>query len=428
MVGSICNRQWRAWARAAFGFGCWAGACLCRRPLALAVLCTLLTGSRQATSQAAIEPLADGAAPAGSASRSAKEGRRLAWRGTRLVWAQSATTQTLGVGHDPQTRNPTHEMSYLLRPRYSVYVDRVQAASLAAECGVARELTNSDLTTRRGQWSLTDAMLYGSYGRLLQVSGRKGEAPVLPDEAMSTSTREYISAVGLQLPVLTFPTSWVSWHNGTRLGLGWLAALQQSFPLSGLGSRLLPAAEVGLAVGYTHLFTVATEPTSAEVARTRMDPDGALVVSDQLDGAAFARHQVTLAVTATVFWSHRIAWTNRMGWRPSYRYRFSQPQQVCGVVSTGCVTVDSVQDPQACSVVTHFSSEVGVRPWRQLGLSVGYSNVTLQLRPDGRRRNVLYSPDARFQLAVTFHLDELYTTFAGRGAGASAAAVQAGLR
>jgi hypothetical protein len=65
-------------------------------------------------------------------------------------------------------------------------------------------------------------------------------------------------------------------------------------------------------------------------------------------------------------------------------------------------------------VLTEFSSDLGIRVFRELGVSVGYTNLAPQLGPDGQRRNVFYSPAARFRLAVTMHLDELYQTASRR--------------
>jgi len=43
------------------------------------------------------------------------------------------------------------------------------------------------------------------------------------------------------------------------------------------------------------------------------------------------------------------------------------------------------------------------------GLSFGYANLTAQLGPDGRRRGVFYSPDARFYGTLSVSLDHLYS-------------------
>jgi hypothetical protein len=49
----------------------------------------------------------------------------------------------------------------------------------------------------------------------------------------------------------------------------------------------------------------------------------------------------------------------------------------------------------------------------EMSLAVGYNNVTGQLGADGKRRNMLYSPDARVFLTVTAHIDEIYKTASG---------------
>jgi len=169
-----------------------------------------------------------------------------------------------------------------------------------------------------------------------------------------------------------------------------------------------------LLVGYRHTFTEATEATGAGFERVRMNTEGIPVVSDQLDGAAFAEHQLTFAVSGTWFLTPRISWSGSWAWRPVYHYRFREDPAVCGVVSTGCVTVQAGDDVRHHTVVTQFSSDLGVRVFDELGISVGYTNLALQLGPDGQRRNPLYSPAARFRLAITMHLDELYQTAAGR--------------
>ena len=338
----------------------------------------------------------------------------LAWRGTRLGWSQSVTAETLGVGSDVQTRNPTYEMTYALRPRYYWYADAVQSLSVRGEIGATRELTNSDTTTKRGEWSLTDAMLYGVYGRLLHQAGDIGRGLTLPDELVVSAGRDFETAAALRLPVLTLPTSTVSRKNGTVLGLGVDLALSQALPLFGATSEVLPGVVLDVLAGYQHTFTEATEATGAGFERVRMNTEGIPVVSDQLDGAAFAEHQFTFAFASTWFLTPRISWSGSWAWRPAYHYRFREDQELCGVVSTGCVTVQAGDDVRHHTVVTQFSSDLGFRVFEELGVSVGYTNLALQLGPDGRRRNMFYSPAARFRLAITMHLDELYQTAAKR--------------
>jgi hypothetical protein len=379
---------------------------------------TTQTGTTQTgTTQTAADPRGEGRPDQQSGApgeQPASKPAPLPWRGTKLVWAQSLTTETVGIGQPVQSSNPTYDTVYSLRPRYYLYGDGVQVVSARGEIGMGRELTNSDTTTERGEWSLTDARLYGAYARLLHQAGPLGPAPLLPDDVRATKAPDVMTAVALQAPLLTFPTSTVSRNNGTLLGLGVLGAVAQTLPVLGVNSDLLPTLALQLAVAYQHTFTDSTEPTSGGLGRVRMDPDGVSVPSDQLGGAAFAAHQLTLIFAGSLFLTRSLSWSANFGWRPSWKYQFEREQELCGVVATGCITIDTVEDARTYAVVSEFGTEFGWRALDQLGVSFGYTNATLQLAPDGTRRNVFYSPDARFQLVVTMHLDELYSTVTHR--------------
>jgi len=82
--------------------------------------------------------------------------------------------------------------------------------------------------------------------------------------------------------------------------------------------------------------------------------------------------------------------------------------QVCGVVLTGCTQATGVENPQTRLALTYFQTEVWGRLTDTLELTVGYANLATQLAPDGQRRNILYSPDARFYLTLNVYLDQLY--------------------
>jgi len=100
-------------------------------------------------------------------------------------------------------------------------------------------------------------------------------------------------------------------------------------------------------------------------------------------------------------------------WGLAWKYRFNENQQVCGNVATGCVTSETVDDPSNHSVTTLFNTEVDVDVTKEFEVDVGYANLTSQLGPDGQRRNILYSPDARVYLTFVAHLDEIYLTASG---------------
>ena len=70
-----------------------------------------------------------GAAPGAAATRDARRAmgaedapqKRLPWRGSTLLFDQSVTTQTVGVGQDYQSRNDLYEWWFAFKPRYFLF-------------------------------------------------------------------------------------------------------------------------------------------------------------------------------------------------------------------------------------------------------------------------------------------------------------------
>lgn len=325
----------------------------------------------------------------------AKKPEKLAWRNTLFLWDNSASSETIGLGRDVQSSNPSYETAFSLRPRYYVYTDDDQSVSLRADVGVFAELTNSDSTTKRNEWSWSDAQLLAAYVRTLIKDG------------------DYKTDLSLKAPILGFPTSKISANNGRYLSLGASAGVAQDVPLAGSKSEVFQTVTFNATAGYSHWFTRATSATNSDLNRVRMDPEGRSVPGDQISSAAFAEHQATFSIGADLAIHDRVTWTNNFSWRPSWKYSFNDNVNVCNNVTTGCVQPDRVNDPQTFSVVTLFESEIGVKVIDELDLSVGYNNLTLQLGPDGQRRNVFYSPDSRFYITATAHLDTIYQAATG---------------
>lgn len=348
-------------------------------------------------------PQADTGAKPGESDGKKKE-EKLAWRGTSLGWDNSATAETVGIGRDTQSRNPTYEMSFSVQPRYYLWEaeDPTQNISLRARLDLIREFTNSDSTTRRGEWTFSDLSLFPQYSRNLHKDG------------------DVTTDLGVRLPTLGFPTSKVSANNGRVLQAGAQVFAAQGFPLMGSSEPVLQTMAVTARVGYSHWFTQATQPTNNDLEYVRMGPDGRALPGDQLGGAANAAHNANFDLLADLAITDRISWGNVLSWRPVWKYKFDN-DPVCGNVTTGCVTPERVDDPNNFSVVTLFNSEVGVDVMKELGVAVGYSNLTLQMGPDGTRRNIFYSPDARVYATATIKLDELYKTASGSGSSQAAA-------
>jgi len=319
----------------------------------------------------------------------AKKPEKLKWRGTNLNWGNRASAETVGVGRDVQSRNPTYEMSFNLTPRWYVYDDDVQNISIRSDIGLNREFTNSDSTTKRGEWQLTDIRLQGAYGRDLAKDG------------------DYKTDFRLRFPTIDLPTSKVSANNGRYFNLGGSLGIGQAIPLAGGDQELFPTGSGSFTVGYSHWFSRATTPTNDELDRIRMDPDGRAIPTDQLSAGAFAEHSVPMRFEVGVQIHERVSFTTGMGWTMFWKYGFNENQQVCNV-STGCVTPERVEDPKRFGVSTYFSTEIGVDVTKELGVALAYENITGQLGPDSQRRNVFYSPDAAFFLGASLSIDNLY--------------------
>jgi hypothetical protein len=346
--------------------------------------------------------------------------KKLKWRGTTLEWDNDASAATVGLGQSYQSRDPYYDMEFTLRPRYYIYDDSASdvatlgtavaatratrtSISLQGVFGGLREFTNSDTTTEQGEWTLTDWQVYAALSHQLFKSG------------------DFVTNLTVDLPELTFPTSKFSMDSGMILGLGALAGITQQLPILGSKSAVFQALSLEVAAGYNHTFTEATTGTNSSLSYVRMDPDGVALPSDQLNGAALAEHEAKFTVLADIQITDRIDWGNEWSWRPVWKYTFGQTQ-VCNVVSTSCATPTQIANPSNFDVVTLFDSEVDVRILDQLGIGIGYENLTAQRAPDSSRRGIFYSPDSRVYLSVVGYLDEIYKAATAPGKGAEQSA------
>ncbi len=363
-----------------------------------ALLCAAVVVARPAPAKA--QPLLAGpkdtAAPLSRTTQPGVQPTTLAWHDTYFYWDNAVSTNTLGVGQSYLSRDPVYELTLGLRPRYYFVDDADKSISVRADLGVVTERTNSDTTTEQGEWSATDFELYGAFAYEL----RRGA--------------DDITELSLRLPRLVLPTSKISYDSGKILGLGTRVALREDVALEGRSEKFFPNLELFAKVEYDHQFTRAETPTNSGLERIRLDPDGHSVVSDQLSGATFAHDAVDFGVAASLHVHQDVLWTTSADIRPAWKYPANQQVEVCGVVSTGCTQPGGISNPQTRSVLTNFSSAVLVTLNDTFGLSFGYANLTAQLGPDGRRRGVFYSPDARFYATLSVSLDHLYSDLSHR--------------
>ena len=297
------------------------------------------------------------------------------------------TANTLGIGNNYQSANPTYETTGSFRPRYYLHDGDLDAVYAEGRIDLTSELTNSDVTTKEHEVTLSDATLLTGYSNLVSQRG------------------DYETLFGADAPILTLPTSKFSSSNGTILGLGGDVRLAQAVPLAGNGAAVFKRLILRGAVAYNHTFTRAVVPSNPELRRVRMDPTGRTVPGDQLVGAAFPEHELHLDARALLEITSRLGIWSEVSYRPTWKYGFGS---ICVATSTGCAPVLSPENPSTYVVVTAFQAEVYYSLLQEIGISIGYVNVETQPGPDGRRRSIFNSPGAQFYVDVTAYLDAIY--------------------
>jgi hypothetical protein len=364
--------------------------------------------AREPTAAAAREPSSaavDGGPSSPPASAETEDNQpKLVFRSSTFYWDHSATAQTLGVGSDYQSRNPNYEMAFGLRPRYYFHDAEHESLSVRGDIALVREFTNSDATTREGEWTFTDTELWLAYVRTLNDT---------PDQTTDLIVRA---------PQLSLPTSKVSSSNGKILGLGFGLGVEQAVPLRGRGSRFLASARARANARYRYQFASSVVPTNEGIERVRLGPDGRSLPGDQLSGSAFADHEISGDLSVEPEILPGLTLLTELGLRYAHRRALHERIDVCGVVSTGCALVETRDDASRYGIASVFTVELGYEVRDELGVALGYTNLAPQLGADGQRRQPFYSQDARGYVTVTLALDELYLTAAGRRSGQESAA------
>jgi hypothetical protein len=376
-----------------------------RLALALAVLARSVTALAETEPQARAPQAPDSRASTDAGGQPPEKLDRRAnvpWHDSVFIWDHSATAETVGIGSDVQSRNPTYEMSFRIAPRYYLLDVERRDLSVRGDLALIREFTDSDTTTRRGEWTFTDAELW------LLLNETLYEAP-------GTKT-DFV----LRAPSLRLPSSKGSVANGKLLGLGVGVGVDQRVPLAGDRAPLFSGTLLRPRLGYTYQFVRATVPTSDEIDRVRLTPAGRSLPSDQLSGTAFPQHELNASFRAETDVFENFGLVTEVGVRYARRYALAGEERICGVIDTGCVAVESSSDAPRWNVATVFAIEASYLLFEGLILSAGYVNLSGQLGADGQRRSIFYSPDARLSVSATVVLDGIHGALTGKS-GAEAA-------
>jgi hypothetical protein len=311
------------------------------------------------------------------------------FRGSAFFLEQSMTTQTADVGMTPQSYVPLYELWLSLRPRY--WFDNHW--SVRARLDYTKELTNDQTTTLYRQDVFGDVWTDAVYSAKLDGVWKRGSS----------------ADVGLRF---IWPTSLASEAQGVYFRAGPRAGIAHDFQLLGEDSYWLQTARVGLAGAYLRTFASATTPTSyASFAYTRENAEGLSFVSDQISGATLVRDELQLVLEGD------LAITPRLAFKTFFAF-FNQwhdtPATTMPIATgTGSYSVPYSGDVQLTQMLW-FLVGLDYEVCDELGLSLGYYNLTNAIAQDGQPRtvfggeNIWWSPDARFSFTVTANLDVLY--------------------
>ncbi len=321
----------------------------------------------------------------------AKKEKKVPWHGTTFLLSQYATTQTIGLGGDPQSANPLYAWWMVFAPRYYFLEDDKQSLMLRLRFDVTLEMTNSDSTTRQSKAEFGNIWVLLPYSRTLYKNGAWATR-------VSTGPRVLI------------PSAKGAWNAGTRLMPGWSAGFSQGFPLAGKGKDWFPSAGVNASIAYTKYINNSTTPYNTDFSRTRTDTAGRSFVSNSYSGSMLSSHQILANVGVDLQVTEKLSAFALNYWIMSWAYKTSD---AAVSTPTGAKTPDSGEDPQNFRVLNwlYTGMEYDVIP--QMSVGLGYYNLANQIGPAGTRRNILWSPDAVVFFDITANLDEIYSSIAG---------------
>lgn len=316
----------------------------------------------------------------------AEDADRSRWKGSILLFDQSLTTQTVGVGGDYQTADPTYEWWIAFKPKYTLFERDKDSVSLNLWMNLYLELTNSDTTTEYRELLLGPTYLWATYNRTLR------------------DVRGYKTSVSVG-PRANLPTDKAAYDTSQLIELGALGSASQTFPLRGEGARVLRGGRLAVGAIYGHPFDRYTAPVNGDLHQLRQDFDGVSVIDDQIAGEMNVRNALSLSFSGELQLVRRLSLSLSYLIINQWRYPTTASQLPR---DTGPASITSIADPTTYTVKTWLTASVAYDLNDELSVSLGYYNLSGQLAPDGTRRSPLWSPSARFFLTLTANLDAVY--------------------
>lgn len=353
---------------------------------------TITTSARIADART---PGSDSGAEESEATPGGEQKKPLPWRGTYVIFDQSATTQTLGIGDDYQSSNPVYEWWFRFAPRYVVYENGKDTVAVQAWFNLYHEFTNSDSTTYKNETLIGPTTVWAQYSRPLYRE------------------KEWVTSLAVAPLRLTLPTDKASRNSGQILGMGASVGVNQSIPIRGRSASALNSARVGLLAMYSHPFTKATNPVNPDLARPRQDLGGRTFESDVLRSGMIANHQLNVALSGGLQITPKLSLSASYYLLQTWAYR---PPGACVTpqgASTGDICLPTNDDATNFRVNTWLLTSIDYDLFDEISLSAGYYNLANQIGPDGQRRSPFWSPGARFFFSITGNLDAIYERITG---------------
>jgi hypothetical protein len=312
----------------------------------------------------------------------------LPWHGTVLLFDQSVTTTTVGIGRDYQSSDPVYEWWLAFKPRYSLYESKLESFSVGMWFNLYLELTNSDTTTKEHELLIGPTWLTASYSRTLYESG-----------SYKTSFN-----VG---PRLGLPTAKAQRDSGQIMALGAVAGLSQRVPVAGKDAFWFSTARFGLNTTYGHPVNRANVPVNGNLDALRAGIHAAsrTIISDVLSGTLLVADLFNVALSGD------IQITPDLDLSLSYSFLYSWvagPTHACIETLTGCVTPSGVEDPSTFRASNWLVASLDYDLSDSFTLSTGYYNLTSQLGANSKLRQPVMSPESRFFFTIGANLDAIY--------------------
>jgi hypothetical protein len=322
------------------------------------------------------------------------------WRGTAFGWSNDVTTTAVGVGRDNiGSEGESYSMGFGLTLNYFVVDEREFRLRVTTSLGVDTELTDGGTVTQREPQFRDLPLTLAASGRALTLA----------------ASEDGMWAFGF-IPNYTtiFGTSPASQGRGVYATLSPRLLTYLNFPVLGADSPHLQSIFSGISVRYDRAITRATTPTNPDLNIPRKDPSNITFLSDQLGGGRLGENSFRVGgflFLQEQFGPVQLQIFGGPSWNMTFLNEFDTVP--CVAIATGCVEVAA--DPSAPNyrVNAGFAAGVSVYPSAEWGVDLSYSNNTLQLGEDGKRRDIFYSPDASFSATLIVSIDGIYEGLVG---------------